>query len=609
MKIIENMKKRFRFTGQLGQQGNRNKKMVLAGLGVVLCLLVLVQTAVENTAKAAPDSTIGSPVLADLVTWDCVYFGSYPQSEVTVDTDPDTYRILQASKDWTMDGTITIDNARYKRIKKEDATSTATSYNWSGDDVYHYFKYEAIKWRVIQVDGTGAYMISDVALDTQKYNQEARSVTWKTSSLRSWLNGYEASANQAGMDYRSCGFLDMAFSSVEKDAILSRDGDKVRILSENELENVTGYGLSDRENRICKPSNYAQVMGAHQDTAEACSWWTSTGGNSDLTVKYVQPSGEVYGKGYSVAYAGHALRVAIAIDIKQTATYCYAGTVSSDGTVREVEATAAPTVMPTASGEETLATASPFMIPTPSMMPTDTPVGTVTGIPTGLPSASPTVASPDILPLPTATISATKTPAASRLPETVVPEKTPDAKPTPGTTPEVGKTPVPATAAPALPSIKKGSVWYHKASNGQYRVLTINKKANSSGIIGTVAYLCPIKKSKTSFTIPAKVTIEKCVFKVTTIAGGAFSGNKKIKQVVIGKNIVKINAKAFYGCSNLKKIRMDTKLLKKSSIGKNVFKKINKKAVVRVPKGKGKKYKKYIKAGGAAATVAVRSSS
>lgn len=574
------------------------KRLSACTLSLLLGMSILPAENYADTAKALEDTTLESPVLGNTVTWDCIYFGSYPQGEITETIDSNTYQILQSSKDWKSDDTLTIDNTKYKRIKKEDATSTGSSYNWSNDGTYHYFKFEPIKWRVMDVTDHLAYLISDVALDTQKYNQEARDVSWNTSSLRSWLNGYDASNNQAGIDYRSNNFMNTAFGSNEKDILISTNNDKVTILSEEALKNTNSYGFHKQDSRTCKASEYAQAMGAHPDSFGACNWWTSTNGNSSLTAKYIQQSGESYTKGYSVAYAGNVVRVAVTIDLKQTDTYRYAGTVSSDGTVMQTVSTVAPDITPTVAPGITqkVQTETPAFTTTPTatLVPTQTANGTTTA-PTDGPNQTTvvTTTAPIIVPA--------KTTTATTIVPSIAPTNTTTAAPTAPT----GTSAV-ATTAPTTNEISKGSVWYHTASNAQYRVIKINKSAGADGTVGTVAYLGPIKTTRTAATIPAKVTIENHTFQVTTIANGAFAGNKKLKKVLIGKNIKKINTNAFKGCHNLSKITIRTTKLTKTSIGKHAFKKINAKATIKVPRTKLKRYKKYMKAAGAAKTVVFR---
>ena len=113
------------------------------------------------------------------------------------------------------------------------------------------------------------------------------------------------------------------------------------------------------------------------------------------------------------------------------------------------------------------------------------------------------------------------------------------------------------------------------------------------------------KKQKASVTIPDTVTIDKVTYKVTSIAANAFKNNKKLKKVVIGKNVTKIGKKAFYGCSKLKKITVKTTKLTKKNVGSQAFKGIHKKATFKVSKKKISSYRKIFKARGAAKTIKV----
>lgn len=113
------------------------------------------------------------------------------------------------------------------------------------------------------------------------------------------------------------------------------------------------------------------------------------------------------------------------------------------------------------------------------------------------------------------------------------------------------------------------------------------------------------KKQKASVTIPDTVTIDKVTYKVTSIAANAFKNNKKLKKVVIGKNVTKIGKKAFYGCRKLKKITVKTTKLTKKNVGRQAFKGIHKKAAFKVPKKKISSYRKVFRARGAAKTTKV----
>ncbi|MCR5339065.1 MAG: leucine-rich repeat protein, partial [Lachnospiraceae bacterium] len=58
--------------------------------------------------------------------------------------------------------------------------------------------------------------------------------------------------------------------------------------------------------------------------------------------------------------------------------------------------------------------------------------------------------------------------------------------------------------------------------------------------------------------------------------------------------VKKIGQKAFFGCKSLKKIKIQTKKLKKKTIGAQAFKGIHKKAVFKLPSNKKKTYMKIL---------------
>ncbi len=112
---------------------------------------------------------------------------------------------------------------------------------------------------------------------------------------------------------------------------------------------------------------------------------------------------------------------------------------------------------------------------------------------------------------------------------------------------------------------------------------------------GTVEYVKPVKKSKSTVTIPATVKIDGVTYKVTSVAKNAFKGNRHIKCLTIGKNVKKIGAKAFYGCKKLKTVTIKTTKLTVKGVGSKAFKGIKSTATIKVPKKKFKTYKSMLK--------------
>ena len=318
--------------------------------------------AFKNMEKVQAETTLQNPKIVEdfymdsgqTVTWDCVWFGSYPQSEVTAE-DGAVYDKLKKATNWDDNNDVVIEGTKYRRLKGEDATRATFDeegfYDWNGSyTTYHYFKYEPIKWRVLNTDGKEAFLLADVALDDQKYNTDFTNVTWETCSMRKWLNKQ---------------FINTAFSLGEKNAIpvkriVNKDNirygtkggentsDKVFLLSESEVwntEEAIGYGFSDDyeindEARTSNFSTYAYAMGIEQSFEfyfdGAINWWLRSPGSYNGSAEIVCDDSTVGTSGGRVNYVTNGVRPALHLNLSSTQVYSYAGTVSSDGTIDEV---------------------------------------------------------------------------------------------------------------------------------------------------------------------------------------------------------------------------------------------------------------------------------
>ena len=128
----------------------------------------------------------------------------------------------------------------------------------------------------------------------------------------------------------------------------------------------------------------------------------------------------------------------------------------------------------------------------------------------------------------------------------------------------------------------------------KYRII---KAANKNGKNGEVSVISFKKKSLKKIKVANTVKINGKRYKVTFINKNAFKNEKKVKQIVIGKNVNAISTGAFAGCKNLKKIYIKSKAIK--SIEKKAFDKNNgKKITVKVPTKQKKAYKKLFKKAG-----------
>lgn len=132
------------------------------------------------------------------------------------------------------------------------------------------------------------FLLSDQNLEVFQYHTEEEDVTWKTSTMRSWLNGYGASSNSggnSGIDYTSDNFLGSAFSDKEQAAIAQTtvvnddntdygtDGgdnttDRIFLLSLSEIYNRQYFSK-----RIYPSTNTAYVAGKGMNGVGENDWW------------------------------------------------------------------------------------------------------------------------------------------------------------------------------------------------------------------------------------------------------------------------------------------------------------------------------------------------
>lgn len=106
---------------------------------------------------------------------------------------------------------------------------------------------DPVKWRVLSNAGGQLFLLSDQNLEVFQYHTEQETVTWETSTMRSWLNGYGASANtggSTGIDYTNDNFLNTAFSAGEQAAIA-----ETRVVNERNTDYDTDGG-NDTTDRI-----------------------------------------------------------------------------------------------------------------------------------------------------------------------------------------------------------------------------------------------------------------------------------------------------------------------------------------------------------------------
>ena len=169
-----------------------------------------------------------------------------------------------------------------------------------------------IEWRILAKEDERILLISEYALDCQKYNKVWAGITWENSTIRAWLNNE---------------FLNEAFSEEERERIAvvtvnpdknpkyqnnpgNATQDQVFLLSLPEAEH---YFSSD-EDRLCKPTDYAVKRGAKRLDPGICAWWLRTPGCRQDSATQVGYGGSIVTVGGSVDFNQNAVRPALWID-------------------------------------------------------------------------------------------------------------------------------------------------------------------------------------------------------------------------------------------------------------------------------------------------------
>ena len=119
------------------------------------------------------------------------------------------------------------------------------------------------------------------------------------------------------------------------------------------------------------------------------------------------------------------------------------------------------------------------------------------------------------------------------------------------------------------------------------------KEASSGGYV--VTYKKPINTKAKTIKVPNTITVSGVKLPVTGIYKNAFAKCKKVKTIVLGKNVKEIGKKAFYKCKKLKNLKIQGKLL--SKVGKKALPSQKLKVIVKYKSFKSK-YKKLLKKGG-----------
>ena len=253
---------------------------------------------------------------------DKIYFGSYPQTEVTdsalkstlnglagaLPTSSDSgnwtsygYYIENRVKDYMWYIDVTVGEEKYRGVYFNEyrpdsgAKNSMTSTSYQDDNGYllntaYWFKYEPIEWRIVSEEGKQAFILANIVLDSQAYqntytilNNEA----YIDSTMQAYANNYELSTIRKWLNDN---FYNVAFDELEKEIIntvsvdnsaqstgvttnksaCANTNDKVFLLSRAEAIDskygfTYGFEKPDKKKQL-KPTDYAKSQGVWVST-------------------------------------------------------------------------------------------------------------------------------------------------------------------------------------------------------------------------------------------------------------------------------------------------------------------------------------------------------
>lgn len=174
---------------------------------------------------------------------------------------------------------------------------------------------EDIEWLVLDKQENQLLVISKYALDCKEYNTKLTDVTWKTCSLRKWLNNEFTNAAFSAEEQTR---IPTVTVSADENPCYSTDPgnateDQVFLLSITEARQ---YFCSD-DARQCKATDYAVAHGACANIGNGnCWWWLRSPGHLQYYAVYVDHFGGVHEYGNCVDIVNGAVRPALWIDLE-----------------------------------------------------------------------------------------------------------------------------------------------------------------------------------------------------------------------------------------------------------------------------------------------------
>lgn len=328
---------------KMNSGGRKMKRKLKSALSLLLCMIMVFGAVAAGGEGIGGLFNGGKAEAAGYSVGDIITFGSYPQSEVTKESDSATYAKLEAAaKNWVSykyysgddsygsmkqgdwmkyadmdingDGANDYRAVRFTQYRPDwTAAPSSSDHSCQDDNGYtvnniYYFKYEPLKWQVL--DPTKGLVLSKSIIDSQAYSNTIyrngtdayrNNAYWNNASYTKYANDYATSSIRKWLNED---FYNTAFTLAQKQNILPTTldnkaystsyskydsistTDNVFLLSYSEAQN-TSYGFTDNtsstETRKAVGTDYAKAQGLFV-RPNKCSYWRlrSAGGRSDF---------------------------------------------------------------------------------------------------------------------------------------------------------------------------------------------------------------------------------------------------------------------------------------------------------------------------------------
>lgn len=191
---------------------------------------------------------------------------------------------------------------------------------------------DPVKWRVLSNAGGQLFLLSDQNLEVFQYHTERENVTWETSTIRSWLNGYDA---YSGDNLLAAAFSDREQAAIAVTNVINYDNeeydpgsgnftdggndttDRVFLLSIMDLYNRVYFPpkTSDLSTNTVYVADGGKLRSYMNPAGEADRWWLRSPGFTQKEAAFMEDLGGSVPEGNPVDNRNTAVRPAFNLNL------------------------------------------------------------------------------------------------------------------------------------------------------------------------------------------------------------------------------------------------------------------------------------------------------